>query len=47
MSAAADGAVRIWALRLDDLEEIARDNVTRGLTTEECRRYLHEPRCSG
>jgi WD40 repeat protein len=45
LSAAADGAVRIWALRLDDLEEIARDNVTRGLTIEECRRYLHEPRC--
>ncbi len=40
-----DGAVRIWALHLDDLEAIARDNLTRGFTTDECQRYLHVERC--
>ncbi|MGH9262994.1 MAG: hypothetical protein ACRD08_24355 [Acidimicrobiales bacterium] len=45
VSAAADGAVHVWALRLDDLEAIARDSLTRGLTTDECRRYLHADRC--
>jgi WD40 repeat protein/DNA-binding SARP family transcriptional activator len=46
-TASADGTVRIWALHLDDLEKVARANVTRELTTDECRRYLHEPRCPG
>jgi WD40 repeat protein len=44
-SASADGTVRIWALHLDDLEAIARDHLTRGLTTDECQRYLHVDRC--
>jgi WD40 repeat protein/DNA-binding SARP family transcriptional activator len=38
--------VRIWALDIDDLLEIARRNVTRSLTDEECRQYLHVERCS-
>jgi WD40 repeat protein/class 3 adenylate cyclase len=42
-SGAADGTVRVWALDLDDLIEIARGEVTRGLTDAECRQYLHEP----
>jgi hypothetical protein len=37
--------VRVWTLRLDELEEIARDSLTRGLTTDECQRYLHVERC--
>jgi WD40 repeat protein len=37
--------VRIWALDIDDLLEIARQQVTRSLTDEECRRYLHVDRC--
>jgi WD40 repeat protein len=45
LSASGDGTVRIWALRLDDLEAIARDKLTRGFTTDECRRYLHVDRC--
>jgi WD40 repeat protein len=44
-SAGADGVVRIWALDLDDLIRIAKQEVTRGLTDEECRQYLHVDRC--
>ena len=43
-SSTCDG-VRIWALDIDDLLEIARQNVTRSLTDEECRQYLHVDRC--
>jgi WD40 repeat protein/DNA-binding SARP family transcriptional activator len=39
------GMVRIWAMDLDDLLTIARQNVTRSLTDEECRQYLHIGRC--
>jgi hypothetical protein len=39
------GMVRIWALDVDDLLEIANENVTRSLTDEECRRYLHIESC--
>jgi WD40 repeat protein len=41
---ACDG-VRIWAIDIDDLLGIARQQVKRSLTDEECRRYLHEARC--
>jgi WD40 repeat protein/class 3 adenylate cyclase len=44
-SESADGTARIWALDLNDLIEIATDELTRGLTTDECRQYLHLPRC--
>jgi WD40 repeat protein len=44
-SASADGLVRVWALDLDDLISLARQQVTRGLTDAECHRYLHGP-CS-
>ena len=46
-SSSVDGRTRIWALRLDDLESLARDELTRGFTTDECRRYLHVDRCAG
>jgi WD40 repeat protein len=39
------GGVKIWALDVDDLLQIARQNVTRSLTDEECRQYLHVDRC--
>jgi WD40 repeat protein/DNA-binding SARP family transcriptional activator/class 3 adenylate cyclase len=39
------GGVRIWALDIGDLLQIARQNVTRSLTDEECRQYLHVDRC--
>ena len=44
-SAGADGTVRMWALDLDDLVEIAENGLTRTLTDEECRQYLHTERC--
>ncbi len=44
-SAGADGTVRVWALDVDDLVDIAEQRVTRGLTADECRRYLHEEHC--
>jgi WD40 repeat protein len=37
--------VRIWALDIDDLLEIARREVKRELTDAECRQYLHVDRC--
>ncbi|MCI0634612.1 MAG: protein kinase [Actinobacteria bacterium] len=44
-SKSLDGTVRIWALDLDDLLEIARQQVRRSLTDEECRQYLHLEAC--
>ena len=41
-SATPDGVVRVWALDLDELIRIARENVTRELSDDECRQYLHE-----
>jgi WD40 repeat protein/DNA-binding SARP family transcriptional activator len=37
--------VRVWALDIDDLIKIADREVTRALTNEECRQYLHVDRC--
>jgi WD40 repeat protein len=43
-SSGCDG-VRIWALDIDDLLEIARREAGRSLNDEECRQYLHVDRC--
>ncbi|MQA91665.1 MAG: protein kinase [Gemmatimonas sp.] len=43
-STSCDG-VRVWALDTDDLLEIAREEVERSLTDEECRVYLHVDQC--
>jgi hypothetical protein len=40
-----DEAVRVYALRLDDLLALAKARVTRSLTTAECRQYLHVEAC--
>jgi WD40 repeat protein len=42
-SAGFESTVRVWALNLDDLIGIAQRELTRDLTDEECRQYLHEP----
>ncbi|MGH2630630.1 MAG: BTAD domain-containing putative transcriptional regulator [Actinomycetota bacterium] len=39
------GLVRVWAVDIDDLLAIARREVTRELTTDECRQFLHLDRC--
>jgi len=44
-SVGLEGTVRIWALDPDDLVEIAEREVTRTLTDQECRQYLHQTRC--
>jgi WD40 repeat protein len=43
-TSACDG-VRVWALDIDDLLRMARQNVTRSLTDEECLQYLHTDHC--
>jgi hypothetical protein len=45
LATVGDGMMRIWALDIDDLLQIARREVTRSLTDEECSRYLHVDRC--
>lgn len=44
-SAGGDGLTRVWALDVDDLKTMARDRVSRTLTAEECRQYLHGVGC--
>jgi WD40 repeat protein/DNA-binding SARP family transcriptional activator len=45
-SVSGDGTVRVWALDLDDLIEIAKGQVTRTLSDDECQQYLHVDRCA-
>jgi hypothetical protein len=42
VTASADGTARIYLAHIEDLMELARSRVTRELTPEERRRYLHE-----
>jgi WD40 repeat protein/DNA-binding SARP family transcriptional activator len=44
-SASPDGTVALHLLPVDAFVELARERVTRGLTDEECRQYLHLMRC--
>jgi WD40 repeat protein len=46
LASSADDGTRVWALDIDDLLEIARQNVTRSLSDDECRQYLHVAACS-
>jgi WD40 repeat protein len=46
LASRADDGTRVWALDIDDLLAIARKNVTRSLSDEECRQYLHVAACS-
>jgi prepilin-type processing-associated H-X9-DG protein len=43
-SSGRDG-VRIWALDIDDLIDVAQRNVTRQLSRQECLEYLHLDAC--
>jgi WD40 repeat protein/transcriptional regulator with XRE-family HTH domain len=43
--ASVDGVVRVFLLRFDEVLELARTRVTRSLTTEECKKYLHVDQC--
>jgi WD40 repeat protein len=44
-SVSADGSVRVWVLDLDELVDIAERGLTRTLTDDECRQYLHTDEC--
>ena len=44
-TAGADGTVRTYTLGLDDLVDLARSRVTRSLTEDECRTFLHMDAC--
>jgi len=41
----ADGVVRVWALDLGELLDLAAEGLTRSLTDDECREYLHRDAC--
>jgi WD40 repeat protein len=41
----SSGEAHIYALSLDDLIAIAKSRLTRALTTDECRKYLHVDKC--
>jgi len=40
-----DGTDRIYLLKIEDLVALAKQRVTRLLTTEECQQYLHLESC--
>jgi WD40 repeat protein/transcriptional regulator with XRE-family HTH domain len=40
-----DGVVRVFLLQIDELLTLAQSRVTRPLTTEECKKYLHTDQC--
>jgi WD40 repeat protein len=44
-TAGADGTIRTYTLRIDDLIALARSHLTRSLTEEECRKFLHIDFC--
>ena len=44
-SASRDGTSRVYMVDLDDLVDLARSKVTRGLTAEECQKFLHQDHC--
>ncbi|HRQ41159.1 MAG TPA: helix-turn-helix domain-containing protein [Chloroflexota bacterium] len=44
-TAGADGTVRTYTLALDETIALAQARLTRGLTAEECRKFLHQEAC--
>lgn len=45
ISGSSDRTMRVHALRIEDLVALERSRLTRSLTTEECRKYLHVETC--
>jgi hypothetical protein len=46
-SAGRNPIVREYALRVEDLVMIAQSRLTRALTDDECRKFLHVSACDG
>ena len=44
-SVGTDGVLRVWTLDLDELIRLAEDRITRRLSEDECRRWLHLDAC--
>lgn len=44
-TAGADGTVRFYTLNVDELVALAQSRLMRGLTDQECRKFLHEESC--
>jgi WD40 repeat protein/transcriptional regulator with XRE-family HTH domain len=44
-TASRDGTNQIYLLKVEELVAVAKQRVTRSLTTEECQQYLHVPTC--
>jgi WD40 repeat protein len=44
-TASGDGTVALHLLPIDELRKLARERLTRTLTDEECRQYLHAGKC--
>ena len=42
-----DGTVRFYLLDIEALVDLAQERVTRSLTIEECRQFLHMDNCPG
>ena len=45
LAIASTSGIRLYLLRVEGLIALARTRVTLGLTSEECKRYLHVERC--
>ena len=45
VTSALDAVSRVHVLPIEELIALARSRVTRSLTTEECRTYLHVEQC--
>lgn len=45
LAVASGGVVRVYLLRIEDLLALAQSRVTRSLTIEECKKYLHVEQC--
>jgi WD40 repeat protein len=44
-TASPDGTTALTLLPIDELTTLARERVTRGLTADECQKYLHVASC--
>jgi WD40 repeat protein/class 3 adenylate cyclase len=47
VASSMDGVTQVFLTDIEDEYALARSRVTRGLTTEECREYLHVEQCPG
>ena len=45
VTSGADGTARLYVLPIEELVALAQSRVTRSLTREECRRFLHVDQC--